>query len=165
MGFCYLNQIAIAALAARQRGIGRVVVWDFDAHHGNGTEDILHDREGCLFVSIHQDPAYPNTGKMSSGNCRNYCVAPHAPREEHMAALRRSWNEVLAFKPDLILVSAGFDAYVKDPITEMSLELEDFAELGRWLAATAIPTAAILEGGYSEDLPKLIDSFLTAWAE
>jgi acetoin utilization deacetylase AcuC-like enzyme len=81
-----------------------------------------------------------------------------------MAALRRSWNELLAFKPELILVSAGFDAYVNDPITEMSLEIGDFAELGRWLAATPIPTAAVLEGGYSPDLPQLIDSFLTTWA-
>lgn len=164
MGFCYLNQVAITAFVARQRGIGRIAVWDFDAHHGNGTEDILHDREDYLFVSIHEDPAYPHTGKMSSGNCRNYCITPNAPREEHMAALRRSWNELLAFKPELILVSAGFDAYVNDPITEMSLEVADFAELGRWLAATSIPTVSVLEGGYSADLPELIDSFLTAWA-
>jgi acetoin utilization deacetylase AcuC-like enzyme len=164
MGFCYLNQVAIAAFAARQRGIGRIAVWDFDAHHGNGTEDILHGREGFLFVSIHEDPGYPNTGKVTSGNCRNYCIAPHTPRAEHMAALRRSWSEVLAFRPELVLVSAGFDAYVNDPITEMNLEPEDFAELGRWLATAQLPTAAILEGGYSTDLPMLVDSFLTAWA-
>lgn len=165
MGFCYLNQIAIAALAARQRGVGRIAVWDFDAHHGNGTEDILHDREGFLFVSIHESPCYPYTGNISSGNCRNYCVAPRAPREEHMAALRRSWDELQAFAPELILVSAGFDAYARDPITQMSLEKEDFAELGRWLAATPVPVASVLEGGYSQDLPELVDSFLTAWAE
>ncbi|MFT3783473.1 MAG: histone deacetylase [Nibricoccus sp.] len=165
MGFCYLNQVAIAVLAARQRGLGRVAVWDFDAHHGNGTEDILHDREGVLFVDVHQDKTYPGTGAISSGNCRNYCVAPHAPREEHLAALRRSLNEIQAFKPDLLFVSAGFDAYAKDPITEMSLLPEDYAQLGRWLTETQIPAVGILEGGYSEDLPILIDSFLTAWAE
>lgn len=164
MGFCYLNQIAIAAIVARQRGIGRVAVWDFDAHHGNGTEDILHDREGILFVDVHQEKTYPGTGAISSGNCRNYCIAPHAPREEHLAALRRSFNEVLAFRPDLLFVSAGFDAYVKDPITELSLETTDFAELGRWLAEAKLPTVTILEGGYSPDLPELVDSFLTAWA-
>ena len=164
MGFCYLNQVAIAAFAARQRGIGRIAVWDFDAHHGNGTEDILHGQENYLFLSVHQDPAYPHTGKVTSGNCRNYCIGPHAPREEHMAALRRSWGELLAFRPELVLISAGFDAYVHDPITEMSLEPEDFAELGRWVGAAQLPTATILEGGYSADLPMLIDSFLTTWA-
>ena len=81
-----------------------------------------------------------------------------------MAALARSWAAVLAFKPDLVLVSAGFDAYARDPITEMTLEQEDFAELGRWLRASSVPAAAILEGGYSPDLPQLIDAFLTAWA-
>jgi len=164
MGFCYLNQIAITALAAQKRGIGRVAIWDFDAHHGNGTEDILHGRENILFVDVHEDPAYPHTGKVTSGNCRNYCVAPNSPREEHMAALRRSWSEVLAFRPELVLVSAGFDAYARDPITDMSLEAEDFAELGRWLATAQLPTVALLEGGYSPDLPLLVDSFLTTWA-
>jgi len=124
----------------------------------------LHDREGILFVDVHQDKTYPGTGAVSSGNCRNYCIAPHAPREEHMASLRRAWNEVLTFRPDLVLVSAGFDAYARDPITETSLEAEDFAELGRWLAAAQLPIAGILEGGYSSDLPILVDSFLTAWA-
>ncbi len=164
MGFCYLNQIAIAAVAARQRGIPRVAVWDFDAHHGNGTEEILHGRDGILFASVHQEKTYPGTGSITSGNCHNYNVAPHAPRTEHLAALRRSWSEILNYHPDLVLVSAGFDAYKGDPITQMSLEIEDFAELGRWLATAQLPTAAILEGGYSEDLPLLVDSFLTAWA-
>jgi acetoin utilization deacetylase AcuC-like enzyme len=165
MGFCYLNQVAVAALMARREGVGRVAVWDFDAHHGNGTEAILHNRPGVLYVSVHQFPGYPGTGTDDFDNCRNFVVAPHAPRQEHMRQLRRSWGEVLAFHPDLLLVSAGFDAYVQDPITEMSLETEDFAELGRWIRDAGLPTAAVLEGGYSTHLPVLIDSFLTAWAE
>ena len=80
-----------------------------------------------------------------------------------MAALEQSWAAVLAFKPDLVLVSAGFDAYARDPITEMTLEADDFATMGRWLATSGLPAAAILEGGYSPDLPQLIDVFLTAW--
>ena len=162
MGFCYLNQIAIAALSIAQTG-HRVAVWDFDAHHGNGTEDIL---EGCpkvLFTSVHQSPGYPGTGLRSSANCKNFPVAPHCPRTTHLAALARSWQAVVAFKPDLVLVSAGFDAYVKDPITQMTLERPDFIELGRWLRESALPAAAILEGGYSSDLPLLIDDFLSAW--
>lgn len=162
MGFCYLNQIAIAALHAAASG-RRVAVWDFDAHHGNGTEDILHGRANTLFVSVHQYPGYPGTGTASFANCHNFPVSPRTPREEHLAALARSWEAVLAFKPDLVLVSAGFDAYARDPITEMTLEREDFATLGRWLRDRRLPAAAILEGGYSPDLPQLIDAFLTAW--
>jgi acetoin utilization deacetylase AcuC-like enzyme len=163
MGFCYLNQIAIAALRAAAGH--RVAVWDFDAHHGNGTEDILRDRPNVLFVSVHQYPGYPGTGTTSIANCQNFPVAPHTPREAHMADLARSWDKVLGFKPDLVLVSAGFDAYARDPITEMTLEREDFATLGRWLGESGLPAAAVLEGGYSPDLPQLIDAFLTAWKD
>ena len=163
MGFCYLNQIAIAALSARNRGTARVAIWDFDAHHGNGTEAILHGREGCLFSSVHQFPGYPGTGTTSFDNCHNWPIAPHTPRARHMAALRESLDAVIAFHPNLVLVSAGFDAYARDPITEMTLETEDFATLGRWLRESGLPSAAILEGGYSPDLPLLIDAFLMAW--
>ncbi len=163
MGFCYLNQIALAALNAGGGRSVRIAVWDFDAHHGNGTEDILDGRPGVFFTSVHQYPGYPGTGTRSTVNCRNFPVAPHAPREQHLGELARSWEAVLAFRPDLVLVSAGFDAYVQDPITEMTLEAADFAELGRWLRLAGLPTAAVLEGGYSPDLPRLIDSFLSAW--
>ena len=162
MGFCYLNQIAIAALHATSGG-QRVAVWDFDAHHGNGTEDIVEGRPNVLYSSVHQYPGYPGTGTRSSVNCRNFPVAPHTPRAVYMDTLARSWEAVLAFKPGLVLVSAGFDAYAGDPITEMTLEGEDFATLGRWLRESALPAAAVLEGGYSPDLPLLIDAFLSAW--
>jgi len=162
MGFCYLNSIAIATLHVAATG-ARVAVWDFDAHHGNGTEDILRDRPGVFFASVHQFPGYPGTGTTSQGNIANFPVAPHTPRATHLAALARSWETVQAFRPDLVLVSAGFDAYARDPITEMTLETADFAELGRWLGSAGFPAAAILEGGYSPDLPLLIDAFLSAW--
>lgn len=165
MGFCYLNQIVIAALAARARGTARVAIWDFDAHHGNGTEAILHGRDGLLFSSVHQSPGYPGSGTASFDNCHNWPVAPHTPRAAHMAALRESLDAVIAFSPGLVLVSAGFDAYAQDPITAMTLEAEDFATLGRWLRETGRPAAALLEGGYSDDLPQLIDAFLTSWEQ
>jgi acetoin utilization deacetylase AcuC-like enzyme len=164
MGFCYLNQIAIASIRAQGQGACRVAVWDFDAHHGNGTESILLGRPGLLFASVHQSPGYPGTGTVSFDNCRNWPVRPHTARAGHMVALAESWQVVLDFNPDLILVSAGFDAYAQDPITNMTLEIADFAVLGRWLHEAGRPTAAILEGGYSADLPQLIDAFLTAWA-
>lgn len=163
MGFCYLNQVAIAALNARGGGSVRVAVWDFDAHHGNGTEDILEGKPGLFFASVHQYPGYPGTGTRSTVNCRNFPVAPHATREHHLGELARSWEAVQGFQPDLVLVSAGFDAYRGDPLTEMLLEREDFAELGRWLRQSGLPVAAALEGGYSDELPQLLDSFLSAW--
>lgn len=162
MGFCYLNSVAIAALHAAAGG-RRVAVWDFDAHHGNGTEDILRGRPDVLFSSVHQSPGYPGTGLHPSGNCRNFPVAPMASREIHLGALARSWAEVLEFQPNLILISAGFDAHVDDPITEMTLERADFAELGRWVREAGLPAAAVLEGGYGAELPLLIDEFLSAW--
>jgi acetoin utilization deacetylase AcuC-like enzyme len=165
MGFCYLNQIAIAAIyAQRHLGVTKVAVWDFDAHHGNGTEAILRGQSNAFFASVHQYPGYPGTGTQDHGpHLRNWPIAPRTPRVDHMAALRASLDAVVSFAPDLILVSAGFDAYAHDPITSMTLEIEDFATLGRWLRETQRPAAAILEGGYHSDLPLLVDAFLTAW--
>jgi acetoin utilization deacetylase AcuC-like enzyme len=164
MGFCYFSNIAIAALAALDSGVERVAIWDFDAHHGNGTEDIVANNPRIRFASIHQFPAYPGTGAKSFANIDNYPVAPDTPRPEHVNAIERALQKVLLAKPELLLVSAGFDAYSGDPLTEMTLEREDFATLGKWLAEIDVPAAAILEGGYSEELPELIDAFLTSWA-
>jgi acetoin utilization deacetylase AcuC-like enzyme len=165
MGFCYLNQVAVAALAAqRQLGAQRVAVWDFDAHHGNGTEAILLRKKDTLYASVHQYPGYPGTGTLDLGNCRNWPVPPRSSRTRHRTALQASWDAVVAFRPDLVLVSAGFDAYVGDPLTEMTLEAEDFAALGVMIRESGLPTAAVLEGGYSPDLPALIEAFLTSWS-
>lgn len=165
MGFCYLNQVAIAALAAmRDFDIRRLAVWDFDAHHCNGTEAILLGRDGILVSSVHQAPGYPGTGLHDLGNVRNWPVPPGTPREAHMDTLRASLDAIVGFRPELILVSAGFDAYVGDPLTEMTLEAEDFGSLGTWLQHTGIPAAAVLEGGYSADLPQLVGEFLGAWS-
>lgn len=163
MGFCHLNHAAIAALALQARTGLRVAVWDFDAHHGNGTEAILRGVPNVLYASVHQFPAYPGTGIASAGNCRNWPVPPGATRERHREALDQSWEETVAFRPGLVIVSAGFDAHVDDPLTDMTLETEDFGVLGRWLRETGLPTAAILEGGYGEALPSLIDAFLSNW--
>jgi len=166
MGFCYLSNVAIAALHARAAlgAGGRVAVWDFDAHHGNGTEAILRGRDGFLFASVHQLPGWPGSGARSFDNVRNFPVPPGTAPERHMAILAASWREIVAFRPDLLLVSAGFDAYVGDPITDMTLRAADFATLGCWLHKEApCPVAAVLEGGYSDDLPALVDGFLSAW--
>ena len=164
MGFCYLNNIAIAALAALANRAERVGIWDFDAHHGNGTEAIVANNSRIRFASIHQFPAYPGTGTKSFANIDNYPVAPFTPRAQHVHLAERALEKLIAFKPDLILVSAGFDAYSGDPLVQMTLEQEDFAKFGGWLRKIGIPTAAVLEGGYSDELPELIDAFLTAWS-
>lgn len=161
MGFCYLNNIAIAVLEARATGAQRVAVFDFDVHHGNGTEAILLDRPGCAFFSIHQFPCYPGTGAANAGgNCFNYPVAPGEPRETWRATLARALGDLKKFQPDLVAVSAGFDAYARDPLADGALEEEDFHWLGRELRALKVPFFSLLEGGYSTDLPELIFAYL-----
>jgi acetoin utilization deacetylase AcuC-like enzyme len=165
MGFCYFSNVAVAALDALAGGVERVAIWDFDAHHGNGTEDIVARRSQICFASVHQFPGYPGTGTRSFDNIINIPVAPYSPRADHVAACEKSLNRLLDFQPQLLLVSAGFDAYRADPITQMTLERADFATFGSWLRDVQIPTAAVLEGGYSDELPELIDAFLSAWTQ
>jgi acetoin utilization deacetylase AcuC-like enzyme len=164
MGFCYFNNIAIAALDALDNSAKRVAIWDFDAHHGNGTEAIVANNSQVAFASIHQFPGYPGTGTKSFANVTNYPLGPGTPRNHHVEVAKRTLEKLVAFKPDLLLVSAGFDAYARDPLVQMTLEAEDFSTFGEWLHQLDIPVATILEGGYSDELPELIDAFLTAWA-
>ena len=180
MGFCYFSNVAIAALdALTVAGIAdaglpgsspsattkveRVAIWDFDGHHGNGTEAVVAHNERIQFASIHQFPAYPGTGAKSFANIDNYPIAPYTPREAIREIARRSFDKLIAFKPDLLLVSAGFDAYARDPLLQLILEHEDFATFGEWLGELEIPVAVVLEGGYSNELPELIDAFLSKW--
>ena len=161
MGFCYLNNAAIAALAARTAGVERVAVFDFDVHHGNGTEDILLDQPGTLYVSVHQHPCYPGTGTDHRGsNCRNYPVPPSTPAPEYRTHLHHALADIEKFNPDLLIVSAGFDAYVRDPLARQMLEVEDFHWLGAQIRSLNRPTLTLLEGGYSRDLPELIFAYL-----
>ncbi len=164
MGFCYFNHIAIAAFAALEHGAERVAIWDFDAHHGNGTEALVAAHPQIAFASIHQLPGWPGSGAHSFDNIHNFPIAPGTARTIHMAVIRQALETLLAFKPDLLLVSAGFDAYAGDPIMQMTLQPEDFVTCGRWVRECGVPAGAILEGGYSDDLPELIDAFLSAWS-
>jgi acetoin utilization deacetylase AcuC-like enzyme len=161
MGFCYLNNIAIAALEALATGTRRIAVFDFDVHHGNGTEDILLNRDGATFFSIHQFPCYPGTGSKNVGaNCFNYPVAPSLPCVEYRRVFSAAFDELKKFKPEIIAVSAGFDAYARDPLAEETLQAEDFYWLGQTIRALEIPAFSLLEGGYSKDLPELIFAYL-----
>ena len=165
MGFCYLNNIAIAVLEALATGAKRVAVYDFDVHHGNGTEAILLDQAGALFFSIHQHPCYPGTGTRNVGkNCSNYPVAPRTPRLEYRQVLSRALEDLKKAKPDLVAVSAGFDAYARDPLAQETLEAEDYHWLGESMRALGVPVFSLLEGGYSSDLPDLILAYLKGLA-
>jgi acetoin utilization deacetylase AcuC-like enzyme len=165
MGFCYLSSMAIATLHALATGSKQVAVLDFDVHHGNGTEDILKGKPGTTFCSIHQYPCYPGSGTSDvGGNCFNFPVAPRTPREEYRKVIERAFDRIRAAKPDMIGVSAGFDAYAKDPLAQETLEREDFQWIGTELRKFGVPVFSILEGGYSPDLPELILAYLLGLA-
>ncbi len=161
MGFCYLNSVAIAVLEALATGAKRVAVYDFDVHHGNGTEAILLNQPGAAFFSIHQFPCYPGTGAADVGdNCFNFPVAPATPAREYRKILAKALEGVKKFKPEVVAVSAGFDAYARDPLAQETLEAEDYHWLGQQIRAMGVPTFSLLEGGYSDDLPELILAYL-----
>src|SRR5947209_14183996 len=130
MGFCYFSNVAVAALDALETGVERIAIWDFDGHHGNGTEAIVAHNLRIQFASIHQFPAYPGTGAKSFANIDNYPIAPFTPRTDIVNLANRALEQLAKFKPDLILVSAGFDAYARDPLLQLTLEREDFAKFG-----------------------------------
>ena len=161
MGFCYLSNMAIAVLHALATGTKRVAVFDFDVHHGNGTEDILQNQPGAALFSIHEYPCYPGTGAANVGNnCFNYPVPPFTPRDDYRKVLARALEDLRRFKPELIGVSAGFDAYSGDPLAQGTLEVSDYHWLGSELRRFGVPIFSLLEGGYSDDLPELIFAYL-----
>jgi acetoin utilization deacetylase AcuC-like enzyme len=166
MGFCLYSNIAVAARAAQQAGLARVAVVDFDVHHGNGTQAAFAADPTLFFASVHQSPLYPGTGDPRDtgiGNIVNAIVAPGAPREAWRRAFESLMTRIDAFAPDLILISAGFDAHARDPLAEQALEAEDFAWATRAIVSVAETRCAgrivsSLEGGY--DLRGLADSAL-----
>ncbi|HTU85543.1 MAG TPA: histone deacetylase [Solirubrobacteraceae bacterium] len=169
MGFCLFNNIAVAARHALDaRGLERVMILDWDVHHGNGTNDIFHDCDQVLFVSIHQSPLYPGTGPASdigSGAARGFTVnLPVAPGsgDEVFCSLVDQVAVPLArtFAPQLVLISAGYDAHRDDPLGECAVTEEGFAAMTRsvrWVGETLdAPVGCVLEGGY--DLEALASS-------
>ena len=168
MGFCYFNNLAIAVakMLAEQRA-QRVAILDFDCHHGNGTEEIFLGNERVLFASLHQSPCYPGTGLVSRKNCLNYPLPPGAGPHAFLEALDDVLEQIHAFGPSLVAVSAGFDAYKCDPITDMALEIDTYCEIGvrivAYTRAAPTPCFAVLEGGYSKDFALCVASFVSAW--
>ena len=167
MGFCLFNNAAIAALHARaEHGFARVAVVDFDVHHGNGTQQILWDEPGMFYASTHQEHAFPNTGFADETGGLGQIVNVPLPAGSGSEVFHRAYDEIILpklaeFGPEIVIVSAGFDAHANDPLAQMRLRTPDFGWITRRLLAVAAISAAdrvvsLLEGGY--DLPSLTAS-------
>ncbi len=178
MGFCYLNNVAIAARYGQQRGRPRVGILDFDVHHGNGTQEIFWEDASVFFCSLHEDPRmqYPGSGFTHErgagpglGTTLNLPFVSGTSGEPWLRALtEQALPAVSAFQPDLLLVSAGFDCHRADPLGGLRLAGPDFARLGELLSelgrALAVPTLLVLEGGYHPACFKDgLRPFLIAW--
>lgn len=174
MGFCYFNNIAVAvARLFDKHGLQRVAILDFDCHHGNGTEGIFAGDPRVLYASLHQSPCYPGTGLDSFDNSLNYPLPAGIGPEEFLEAFDDALARLRTFMPQVLAISAGFDSYEGDPITQMGLKVETFGEIGarirEFCSQTAgrsdalLPAFATLEGGYSDALPQCVVAFLQGW--
>ena len=162
MGFCLFNNVAVAARYAQAHsdGVERVAIVDFDVHHGNGTQEIFDGDDSVFFVSLHQWPFYPGSGgpDEQGGTLINLPFPAGYGDREYAEAFSETIEPALrGFDPDLVLVSAGFDAHEEDPLADMALSEDGFRDLARRCAALAPRAAAVLEGGYNvETLPRLV---------
>jgi acetoin utilization deacetylase AcuC-like enzyme len=160
-GFCLLSSVAVGARVARAAGVARVAVVDFDVHHGNGTQDACENDPGLFFASIHQWPGWPGSGgphEPAPANVANAGVRAFAPAQEWRRVFERLMARVDAFAPELIIVSAGFDAHVGEPVSDAHQQLEaaDFAWATRAIVSVANSRShgrvvSSLEGGYHLD--------------
>jgi acetoin utilization deacetylase AcuC-like enzyme len=166
MGFCLVNNIAVGLYAAREKGISRIAILDFDVHHGNGTQHSVADDADVFYASTHQYPFYPGTGaageRGTHGNILNLPLASGSGDRAFLGAWEDKVGPALAaFKPELLLMSAGFDAHEDDPLAGLEVTTDGYRELARLIKSWAISysggrTVWALEGGY--DLPALGNS-------
>jgi acetoin utilization deacetylase AcuC-like enzyme len=170
MGFCLINNAAVAARYAQSElGLARITILDWDVHHGNGTQTIFWDDPTVLYVSLHEWPFYPGTGGPTEQNetTLNIPMSAGSGDDEYLRAFDHTVvPAVERFDPDLLLVSAGFDAHEDDPLAGMRLTADGFRELARRSLALAPRVAAVLEGGYNLDtLPSLVGAALEGFDE
>ena len=174
MGFCLLNNVSIAAQHARSLGLERVLIVDWDIHHGNGTQDAFWDDPNIAFVSIHRFPFYPGTGREdetggnnAKGTKKNIPVPASTTASDFLTKLMDATDAMAArFKPQLLLLSAGFDAHSADPVGGLSLDESDFETASKWIAQLASThchgrLVSLLEGGYHlTHMPQSVDAHL-----
>jgi acetoin utilization deacetylase AcuC-like enzyme len=160
MGFCLLNNVAIAArYAQRKYSLDRVLIVDWDVHHGNGTQDIFYHDPSVFFFSSHQWPLYPGTGRADEtgdgpgdGTTMNFPFPAGSGRSEILGAVEDYLLPAAArFRPDLVMISAGFDSRIGDPLGRFTLTDEDFADLTRTVMGIDSRVVSVLEGGYNLD--------------
>jgi acetoin utilization deacetylase AcuC-like enzyme len=159
MGFCLLNNIAVGLVAARDRGVRRIAVLDFDVHHGNGTQHSLEGDADLFYASTHQYPFYPGTGRAGERGAHGNVLNVPLPAGTSDRAFLGAWEKKIgpaldAFKPELLLVSAGFDAHEDDPLAGLEVSTDAFRELARMISAWSIAHSGgrsvwALEGGYN----------------
>lgn len=149
MGFCLFNNVAVAARFLKRR----VMIVDWDVHHGNGTQEIFWDDPDVCYLSMHRWPFYPGTGRedeRGAGNIVNVPIPEAMPRREILSRFRGAVEMAgRDFRPDFVLVSCGFDAYARDPIGGLGLEPEDFRTMTDVVRSLGVPLVSALEGGYS----------------
>jgi acetoin utilization deacetylase AcuC-like enzyme len=165
-GFCILNNVAIGAnYLINKYKYKRVAVVDFDVHHGNGTQDIFFDNKNVLFISTHQYPYYPGTGsEKEKGKFNNICNIPlpaGTNSEEYLNAFEFALKKLKEFRPEFVLISAGFDGHIADPLAQLKLDTDDYYKITKRILQTSKKFSngkivSILEGGY--DLQALQDS-------
>ncbi len=158
-GFCYCNNIAVAAARFLKAG-RRVAIIDIDVHHGNGTQDIFLNQDGVIYLSLHRGWIYPNTGYESEGNCYNYALEESVGPDEYLELFERGLENVKAFEPDVIAVSAGFDTFAGDKLIGMGFGLGHYGKIGELIGEFRKPVFAVLEGGYHDRIGECVEALM-----
>lgn len=173
-GYCYINNAAVAAQFLSQKG--RAAILDIDYHHGNGTQHMFYDRSDILYVSLHADPSrkYPYISGFrdeigigeGKGYNKNYSLPLHTSGNIYRSTLKKGLKYIQKFIPDFLIVSAGFDTYMHDPIGGFKLEVSFYQKIGQDIASLSLPTLLIQEGGYCvKDLGKIAEQFVLGLEE